>query len=90
MTNVFAPLQGTTKPEHIASVANYQPLTLRAYLSEDNPTEEELLWLVRTLYTLGKPSDSVIRAFTKYEKVRKERELRELGVLEAWQSRKKS
>jgi len=90
MTNIFAPLQGLTRPEHIASVANYQPLTLRYYLSEDNPTEEDLLWLVRTLYMLNKHSDSLIRAYTKYEKVRKERELKELGVLEAWQSRKKS
>lgn len=90
MTNIFAPLQGLTRPEHIASVANYQPLTLRTYLSEDNPTEEELLWLVRTLWVLGKPADSIIRAYTKHEKVRKERELKELGVIEAWQSRKKS
>lgn len=86
-TNIFEVLQGTKPSPRVSGAASNGASFVRALITAGNLTEFESLWLVRQLLGTGKYSDLVMRAYNKYERLRKERELTELGLLPEWKKR---
>ena len=90
ISNIFEPLQGYRQPEHIKIVASYPASELIQHLANASMPEIELLSLVHRLESTGAHDESTLRAYTKYAKVRKERELKELNLEATWNRRKRS